>query len=139
MSNINIPVTGCIQNPTALQEGIAFYYRIANPFITNWLNQAQSSEYFGKESDEYYDLVNNFYYLLQFISVVRDEQQIDINNGINNPCSYYGNQFTCFINHFKCLNIDITPLLAIFGYTCTGQSGPIGIGVMIVDSTFIVG
>jgi hypothetical protein len=133
--NTNTLVTDCIAIPTAEQGNINYYYRLALPYITSYIRTAQTKEMFGKEgSKEYYDFINNLYYLLLFISVVSDEKTIDINNGVDNPCSTYADEFICIINYFKCLNIDITPLLTVFGFTCTGVSGPGGIGIMEISN-----
>ena len=125
--NINTPINACVASPTVLQNNIAYYYSLVSKYITGYMSQAKSAELFGKKSIGYYNKIDNFYYLLQWMIIVCEQRQIDLNNGITNPVSYYANQFTCYISYFKCLNIDIIPLLTIFNLSgttaCTGTQG----------------
>lgn len=138
-TNINTSVTSCVQEPTAMQKNIAYYYYTALTWINNYLSDAQQKEVFGRNALCDYNKINNFWYLLTYIQMIADQQQIDINNGITNPCSYYADNFTCIIDYFECLNIDITPLLTIFGFSC-GSVPPLikGVGIDEITVTLIV-
>lgn len=130
---INTPVLSCILNPTTEQANILTYNTAVSSFISDYLEDAKKKEYFGKPSKAYYNKVNNLYYLLMYISVINDQRQIDINNGLDNPCSYYSANFICIVNYFKCLNINILPLLSIFNLNCIVPcTGPQGIGYSVI-------
>lgn len=139
--NINIPVTTCISAPTTMQTNVNFYYSQTLQWINTYLNTAQQKEIFGKNPTCDYNKINNFYYLLLFIQMVADQQQIDLNNNITNPCSYYADQFDCIIDYFECLNIDITPLLCIFGFYCNcspSGTGVLGVSIDEISTTLTV-
>lgn len=122
-------VNTCIVSPTIEQLNIYSYNSAVTLFVQNYIKCAQQKEQFGKKSQSYYDKINNLYYLLLYISVVNEQRQVDVNNGITNSCSTYGDLFICMIDYFKCLNIDITPLLTIFNLNCAvACSGPSGLG-----------
>lgn len=127
--NINIPVQSCIITPTEMQVDMNFYYTQALPWINNYLTEAQKKEMFGKDPTCDYNKINNFWYLLMYIQVISDQRQIDLNNELAQPCSYYADNLTCLIDYFKCLNIDIIPLLCIFGLYCNcTETGAYGVG-----------
>jgi len=132
--NINTPITSCVVSPSALQSNISYYYSLVNGYITGYMAQGKSAELFGKKSIGYYNKINNFYYLLQWMIIVAEQRQIDLNNNITNPVSYYANQFTCYIDYFKCLNIDIIPLLTVFNLSgITACTGAIAIGNWVIN------
>ena len=134
--NINIPVTQCISAPTAMQVSVNYYYTLVQGWVNNYLTEAQKKEMFGNDPLCDYNKINNFWYLLTYIQMIADQKQIDINNGIDNPCSYYAANFDCIIDYFECLNIDITPLLCIFGFYCDcPQTGTQGVSIDEISTT----
>jgi hypothetical protein len=139
-NTLNIPITQGVPSPTTMQVETNYYYTQALAWINTYLTAAQQKEMFGKDPVCDYNKINNFWYLLMYMQMIADQQQIYINQyGTDQPCSYYQTQFTCMIAYFQCLNIDITPLLCIFGFYCNcGQTGVNGVGQDQIGTSLIV-
>lgn len=127
---------------TETESLLVAYYGEVSSFLPDILTKAYDKACFGyhDKSCELYNLVNDVHYLFGLLLVLKEERNQDKDSCNSDKGSeYYFEKYKlmCVKKHFKCLGLDIQPLLNVFGLTVTSitQSSEKGINFMYIEES----
>jgi len=119
-----------------LQQLIAEYYYQANTMIFGINNDIYAAEIFGKPTEQLYNKLNDFNYLIMLLVIIYFKRQDDISWSSDNEdegIDYYYEEYNleCIRRNFLCKGYDIINLLRVFNLDPDAPNLPLdGIGYM---------
>jgi hypothetical protein len=132
----------CQESPTALQNLSADYYTAIGTYVDNIMTELYQAEMYGKDTEIYYDMLNDFHYLYTLLILIYQEMQNDAiwefnyGTGCNQSqtVDYYLEKYNinCIQKHFFCYGYDIADALNVFGLNPDMQEQD-GIGFMYIE------
>lgn len=134
----------CINTVGQFAQRTADYYTLVKTPMMVLLNNAYQAQLYGKDSNEIFNHINDFHYLLVLLTIIADEMQQDSDRSefINGGCpedygiDYYVEKYNidCIVKHFMCSGIgfDIKNVLDLFGLNINNSEED-GIGYMYIQ------
>ena len=113
------------------------YWDKSSVYIDAIWNDIYAAEIYGKNTEEYYNLLGNFVYFLALMKkIYYDNVNYYAIHGVTQDAVYYNSiyNFDCIRKTFRCNGCEILPMLAVFDmdYVNTTTGNKDGIGYMAI-------